>query len=171
MFFTGLFPKRYIRVVGAIIHNITSRNLSKNISLEKFTGITAGEITRLWEEGIENVNQLADSSVQVLYRKTRIDPNRLKGLVGRALLWKYVFGIENMQKIIDEVGVDRGDRIEEGAKDIQSFPFPDIQSLCAFMFSKPIDKSIFKKINQILLNWWLKNSTIGKILCRYQSKH
>ena len=138
-FFTGLFPKRYIRVVGAIIHNITSRNLSKNISLEKFTGITAGEITRLWEEGIENVDQLADSSVQVLYRKTRIDPNRLKGLVGRALLWKYVFGIENMQKIIDEVGVDRGDRIEEGAKDIQSFPFPDIQSLCAFMFSKPID--------------------------------
>jgi hypothetical protein len=140
-FFIGMFPNRYFRVIGSIVDNKILKNFTRDIPLERFTGIHPNEATRLWEEGVDNVDQLADTSVQELYRRTKFDPNRLKGLVGRALLWKYVFGIENMLLILDPKKLKNCEEdVKKRIKEIQAFSFSDIQSLCACIFSKPIDK-------------------------------
>jgi hypothetical protein len=140
-FFIGMFPNRYFRVIGSMVDNKILKNFTRDIPLESFTGIHPNEATRLWEESVDNVDQLADTSVQELYRRTKFDPNRLKGLVGRALLWKYVFGIENMLLIIDPKKLkDCREDVKNRINEIQAFHFSDIQSLCAYIFSKPIDE-------------------------------
>ena len=140
-FFIGMFPNRYFRIMDSIVASKFKKNFARDIPLEKFTGINANEATRLWEEGIDNVDQLADCSVSDLYKKTKFNPIRLKGLIGRALLWKYLFGIENMLVTLDVLKPKIGyEDAEERVKDIQSFPFPDIQGLCSFLFSKRFEK-------------------------------
>ncbi len=140
-FFIGMFPNRYFRIIGSFIDGKIFKNFSRDIPLEKFTGINSNEATRLWEEGIDNVDQLADISVQDLYKRTKLDPNRLTGLIGRALLWKYVFGIENM---IIKLGIIESEPKDEilisKIKEIESFPFCDIQGLCMYIFEIPLEK-------------------------------
>jgi hypothetical protein len=130
------------------------RNFSNDIPLEKFTGIHSNEATRLWEEGIDNVDQLADSSVRELYKRTRFDPNRLKGLVGRALLWKYVFGLENMMFTIGLKRPTNTEREQCNAiiREIRLFPFSDIQGLCAYIFSANIEDMKEEELQEKLKN-------------------
>jgi hypothetical protein len=112
-------------------------SFSKDIPLEKLTRISSGEATLLWEERIINVDQLADSSVEDLYRKTRISPVHLQALVGRALLWKHVIGIEQMIMILE-----REEKNKSSERDKLIFQFPDIQSLCSYMFPSGQDGNI-----------------------------
>jgi hypothetical protein len=150
-FFIGMFPNRYFRVIASLVDNKIFRNFSNDIPLEKFTGIHSNEATRLWEEGIDNVDQLADSSVQDLYKRTRFDPNRLKGLVGRALQWKYVFGLENMIFLLDirKIPEKEQEYYNSVIQEIRLFPFSDIQSLCAYIFSQTLDDLEEVDLNKI----------------------
>ena len=138
-----MFPNRYFRLIGSFIGNKSGGQFSRDIPLEKFTGISTTEATRLWEEGIENVDQLADSSVQQLHAKTRFDPNRLRSLIGRAMLWKYVFGIENMLvilRIVDKPKDEPSAKAEDARlAEISACRFSDLQSLCAYLFSNSLE--------------------------------
>jgi hypothetical protein len=147
-FSIGMFPNRYFRLIGSFLGKQLGGQFSRDIPLEKFTGISTTEATRLWEEGIENVDQLADSSVQDLYAKTRFDPNRLRSLIGRAMLWKYVFGIENMLvllKMVDKPTDEAAAKaINARLGEISACRFSDVQSLCAYLFSNPLE-SLFSR--------------------------
>ncbi len=157
-FFIGMFPNRYLRILETSLQGNFKRNQVKDIPLESFSGINVNEATRLWEEGIDNVDQLADCSVQDLYKNTKFNPMRLKGLIGRALLWKYLFGNDNM---LVALGISKPiigyDDAESRVKDIQSFPFFDVQGLCSFLFAKRFedidiikDKPISENITMLL---------------------
>jgi hypothetical protein len=89
--------------------------------------------------------------VQDLYKRTRFDPNRLKGLVGRALLWKYVFGLENMIFLlgIRKVPEKEQEYYNSIIQEIRLFPFSDIQGLCAYIFSKTLDDMEKVNLNSI----------------------
>ena len=89
--------------------------------------------------------------MQDLYKRTRFDPNRLKGLVGRALLWKYVFGLENMIFLlgIRKVPVEEQKYYNSIIQEIRLFPFSDIQGLCAYIFSKTLDDMVEPKLDNI----------------------
>jgi hypothetical protein len=99
-FIVGMFPNKYFRTVTSIVDKRLGNPGTRDIPLANFTGISPTEASRLWEEGVDNVDQLADCSVQELYRRTRFDQNRLKNLVSRAMLWKYVFGLDTMRHIV-----------------------------------------------------------------------
>ena len=88
-----MFPNSYFRIIVSAVAKLIPKggSLSRDTPLENFVGLSSNEITRLWEEGIGNIDQLADCSVEDLYKRTRFGPLRLKSLVGRAILWKYVF--------------------------------------------------------------------------------
>lgn len=143
-FSIGMFPNRYFRLIGSFLGKNLGGKFSRDIPLDRFTGISTTEATRLWEEGLENVDQLADSSVQELYAKTRFNPSRLRSLIGRAMLWKYVFGIENMLILLGIVGkpTDKAsaEAVESRLGEIRACRFSDIQSLCAYLFSVPLEE-------------------------------
>jgi hypothetical protein len=141
-FTIGMFPNRYFRLIASFLDKRVGKSFSRDIPLERFTGINADEATRLWEEGVNNVDQLADHSVQELYAKTKFEPNRLRSLIGRALFWKYVYGIENMlvalkieEPKMEAARVAAENRIVK----IMECRFSDIQGLCAFLFSRQLE--------------------------------
>jgi hypothetical protein len=143
-FSVGMFPNRFFRMLGSFVQNKLGSPFSRDIGLEKFTGISANEATRLWEEGIENVDQLSDISVQKLYSKTKFDPTRLMELIGRALLWKFVFGLENMLVLLDLIEKPKDSQsaaeAEKRIEQIRSCRFTDIQGLCSYLFKKPFEQ-------------------------------
>ena len=99
-------------------------------------GLSPFEITRLWEEGIYNVDILADTTVQDLFRKTRFDPPRLQGLIGRALLWKYVIGMDNMNQILQKEKQKKSEPLRVDG----IFRFQNIQGLCEFILEKSFEE-------------------------------
>jgi hypothetical protein len=88
----------------------------------------------------------------------RFNPARLQSLIGTAMLWKYVFGISNF----DEEKKDKenkqttkdpgknstmlGPALSQMTRNNSSIktrfplPFPDIQSLCSYLFNKPFEE-------------------------------
>jgi hypothetical protein len=145
-FTIGMFPNIFFRKLWSIVGSRFGTSRCRDIPLENLTGVSTGEATRLWEEGISNIDQLADSSVEDLYRKTRICPAHLQGLVGRALLWKHVFGIERMIKMNER----EADHSKPSDRDKRLFRFPDIQSLCSYMFGRTLDTIENENITKIL---------------------
>ena len=156
-FSIGMFPNRYFRLIGSFGDKLGGQ-FSRDIPLEKFTGISTTEATRFWEEGIENVDQLADSSVQELYAKTRFDPNRLRSLIGRAMLWKYVFGLENMLVLLKVVEKPKDEAaakaVDARLGEISACRFSDMQSLCAYLFSNPLEALFSHDAMESQINPW-----------------
>lgn len=167
-FTIGMFPNTYFRIIVSFVENNLRKSFSHDQPLENFFGLDSGEITRLWEEGINNIDQLADCSVEDLYRKTRFGPTRLRSIIGRALLWKHVpeirsqFSKKTEKEIMNNTTVKEKDRIEndivvntnESTADETSGrsnkpSFSDIQTLCSFIFMKPFDEISKKDIVSI----------------------
>lgn len=147
-FTVGMFPNRYFRTITSFVDTRLTSSSSRDIPLEKLPDISQNEVTRLWEEGVDNVNQLADSSVQSLYVRTRYNPIRLKDLVGKAILWKYVFSTGELlaafnlekRKYKDKVANTARKSLEiEKFDKINSVCIANIQSLCSLIFSKTFD--------------------------------
>jgi hypothetical protein len=139
-FTIGMFPNRYFKILAIFVSEKIVRSSTRDIPLEKLTGISSSEATRFWEEGIENVDQLADQTVNSLYKKTRFDPNRLRNLTGRALMWKYIFGLDNMYIILGKHNKEESGEVSEIVKEVRDCKFADVASLLYYIFSKPIEK-------------------------------
>jgi hypothetical protein len=146
-FTIGMFPNIFFRKLWSIVGTKIGRSFSRDIPLENMTGISASEATRFWEEGVSNVDQLADSSVEDLFRKTRYDVRHLQGLVGRALFWKYVIGIEQIIRILESQEEARKTELSK-----KIFRFADIQSLCSYLFDKQLEKVLEVDIAELLKN-------------------
>lgn len=147
-FTVGMFPNRYFRTITSFVDKRLTSSSSRDIPLEKLPDISPNEVTRLWEEGVDNVNQLADSSVQGLYVRTKFNPIRLKDLVGKAIFWKYVFatgellaafGLEKRKYKDKTANTARDNHEIENFVKINSISIPNIQALCSLIFSKPFD--------------------------------
>jgi hypothetical protein len=147
-FTVGMFPNRYFRTITSFVDTRLTSSSSRDIPLEKLPDISSNEVTRLWEEGIDNINQLADSSVQSLYVRTRYNPIRLKDLVGKAILWKYVFSTGELlaafnlekRKYKDKVANTARKSLEiEKFNKTNSMCIPNIQSLCSLVYCKSFD--------------------------------
>lgn len=135
-FLVGMFPNTFLRILTSTVGGWFRRSLSRDISLEDFTGLSPFEITRLWEEGVYNVDILADTTVQDLFRKTRFDPPRLQGVIGRALLWKYVIGMDNMNLILQKEKKEKSKALREN----KIFRFQNIQGLCEYIMEKQFEE-------------------------------
>lgn len=146
-FTIGMFPNIFFRKLWSIVGSKIGRSFSRDIPLENMTGVSASEATRFWEEGVSSVDQLADSSVEDLFRKTRYDVRHLQGLVGRALLWKYVIGIEQIIKILESQEEVRKTELSK-----KIFRFADIQSLCSYLFDKQLEKVLEVDVAELLKN-------------------
>jgi hypothetical protein len=97
------------------------------------------------------MRQLSDCTVEDLYKRTRFGPTRLQSLIGRALLWKYVFGISN--KKAEEGTQPQTSKSAKTSSPLRqltnggdgadndnniSLPFPDIQSLCTYLLKRDL---------------------------------
>jgi hypothetical protein len=158
-FTIGMFPNTYFRIIISFVENNLRKSFSHDQPLENFFGLDSSEVTRLWEEGVNNIDQLADCSVEDLYRKTRFGPTRLRSIIGRALLWKHVPEIRsqfskktenelmNNKEIlskktsaispltslpVEPIEYEQGNRSNKPS-------FSDIQTLCSFIYIKPFD--------------------------------
>lgn len=135
-FVIGMFPNTFFRELTVFVSKWIRGSVGRDIPLEEFTSMNPMEITRLWEEGIYNVDILSDTTVQELYRRTRYSPDRLQGIIGKALLWRHVIGSERMINVISTERKKKNCTIRNN----REFRSPDIQTFCSGLFGKEFFK-------------------------------
>lgn len=91
-FTIGMFPNVFLRTIQQGFSGKMKVTLSLDTPLSKLPGISRMEASRLWEEGIYNISQLADSNVFSLHKRTHYDYCRLSTIIGSALLWRAIGG-------------------------------------------------------------------------------
>jgi hypothetical protein len=91
-FIIGMFPNVFLRTIEDVFASKIKFSLSADEPLTSLPGISRMEASRLWEEGIHNINQLADSNVSDLHKRTHYNLERLSTIIGSALLWRVVGG-------------------------------------------------------------------------------
>jgi hypothetical protein len=95
VFVIGMLPNVFLRYLEDSITSRLKLSLSADMPLSHLPGISRMESSRLWEEGINNTSQLADSNVAELHKRTHYSYCRLSTIIGSALLWRAIGGDKN----------------------------------------------------------------------------
>ena len=97
-FIIGMFPNIFLREIETAISRRINVTLSSDVPLANLPGISRMEASRLWEEGMHNISQLADSDVAELHKRTHFDCTRLSTIIGSAILWRVIGGDKSVQQ-------------------------------------------------------------------------
>jgi hypothetical protein len=133
VFIIGMFPNIFLRSIEDRISKSGpfKQSLSTDMPLSNLPGISRMEASRLWEEGIHNIDQLADCTIESLHRKTHYDYCRLYTIIGSAALWKLVSGDLKIQL--------NNDKSTSRMCVLNSLGINNIQSLYYCVFNKSLE--------------------------------
>ncbi len=93
-FVAGTLPERFFNYILELMRGVFSgRDINnKELHLSKIEGLSVAHRERLWEEGIDNAQNLAQSSLIQLLLKTPFEARQLLDWIGQAKLLCYMKG-------------------------------------------------------------------------------
>jgi hypothetical protein len=139
-FIIGMFPNVFLRTTTDGIAKKLHVSLSADVPLTDLPGISRMETSRLWEEGIHNISQLSNVSVEDLHKRTHYDERRLSTIIGSAILWRAIGG----DKILSASEMTRMEALRLTG-------LTTIQDLNTFIFAKPDDNNQHNDKNLALI--------------------
>lgn len=168
-FFIGIFPETGLALVQDVLKKVFGKiieTIEEQHPLTELEGINLYDRTRLLEEGIENVENLAHSNLIELLARTRIPTGRLVDLFDQALLYLHLGSEDDGQSStrtkLQEYGIRTATELERVLKEEDGLLKGELGTLENKL--KVIECALSDDEWMVYLRYWRESTTLTEDL-------